>query len=484
MKKPHILLITIDSLRADHVAAYGHFRETTPYIDLFAEEATIFRNAFSAANWTGASLASILTGLYPTVHGFTNKRYYIDPDVLSVPTILKDNGYFTICFSNNMYLSHRTGLSRGFDQYLYQGRVETDGSSDSNSSQNNSFLNNLKQTIPLRYKSLAKDVLDGANTEKKLKRDDGAFATERSFFKWIDSYNVERPFFAHIHYQEPHSIYFPPQPYRKRFFKGNRWEESGYLEFDHMGYFAGQLEFTEEQIEHYKELYDGEIAYLDWRMGRLFKFMRDKKLMDDTVVIITSDHGENMGENGYLWHAFCLLDSLIKVPLLIRYPDWFEMDKWNENIVQTVDIVPTLLDGIGIDWKYAQNRQGVSMLNGGPRKAAMTETYSTEMMIDRWLNRRKDLRKEDFDQYMRDLRTFQTKTEKFVWASDGWHSFFDLTDDPKEAENIYNSENQHVANAEKSLKEWFGTFKPHVADDMQPGFDKDTWNKMRELGYA
>ena len=484
MKKPHILLITIDSLRADHVSTYGHYRETTPYIDLLAAESTIFRNAFSAANWTGASLASILTGLYPTVHGYTNKRFYIDPDVISVPTILKNNGYNTICFSNNMYLSHRTGLSRGFDEYLYQGQIEKNGNGDASESHKNQMIKDLKQSIPKRYKSLAKDVGDGFNKEKKLARDDGAYATELAFFKWLNNYDIEKPFFAHIHYQEPHSIYFPPRPYRKRFFKGSWLEESKYLDFDHMGFFAGHVEFTEEQVEHYKELYDGEIAYLDWRMGRLFNFIRNKNLLDDTVVIITSDHGENMGENGYFWHAFCLLDPLIRVPLLIRYPEWFEMDKWNENIVQTVDIVPTLLDGIGVEWQYAKNRQGESFLNGHIRNAAMTETYNPEMMIDRWLNRRKDLRKEEFEQYIRDLRTFQTKTEKLVWASDGWHSFFNLVNDPKETENIYNSENQQVANAEKSLKEWFGSFKPHVADDRQPGFDKDTWNKMRELGYA
>jgi arylsulfatase A-like enzyme len=484
MKKPHILLITIDSLRADHVSTYGHYRETTPFIDLFAKESTIFRNAYSAANWTGASLASILTGLYPTVHGYTNKRYYIDPDVKSVPSILKDNGYSTICFSNNMYLSSRTGLSRGFEQYLYQGQIETNGNNGPEEHQKNSIFNNLKQSLPLRYRSLAKDLYDGFDTQKKLTRDDGAFATERAFFKWLSNYNFEKPFFAHIHYQEPHSIYFPPQPYRKRFFRGSWLEESKYLEFDHMGYFAGQLDFTEEQVEHYKELYDGEIAYTDWRLGRLFKFIQSQKIMDDTVVIITSDHGENMGENGYFWHAFCLLDSLIKVPLLIRYPDWFTMDKWNENIVQTVDIVPTLLDGIGVDWQYAQDQQGVSMLNGTPRTAAMTETYTPEMMIDRWLNRRTDLQKKDFQQYIRDLRTFQTEDEKLVWSSDGWHSFFDMKKDPQEFENIYDSSNQQVVNAEKSLKNWFGSFKPHVADDTQPGFDKRTWEKMRELGYA
>ena len=483
MKKPHILLITIDSLRADHVSTYGHYRETTPNLDDFASDGTVFRNAFSAANWTGASLASILTGLYPTVHGYTNKRYYLDPALISVPTILKENGYSTVCFSNNMYLSEKTGLARGFDKYYYQGHLENSESESSNGKAENQTLKNLKMSVPMRYRSLAKDVLDSFDSQKPLTRDDGAFATEKAFIKWLNNYDIETPFFAHIHYQEPHSIYFPPRPYRKRFFSGNWVEESKYLEFDHMGYFAGHLNFTEEQVEHYKELYDGEICYLDWRMGCLFDFLQDKNIMDDTVIFITSDHGENMGENGYFWHAFCLSDPLIRVPLIARYPDWFEKGKFSDDLVQSIDIVPTILDGIGVEWQYNNDNQGQSFLNGSSRTAVMTETYNPEMMVDRWLVRRTDLAKSEFQQYLRDLRTYQTKEKKLVWASDGWHSFYDMKNDPAETKNIFESDNKAVI-AEKSLKQWFGTFKPHVADDTQPGFDKETWNKMRELGYA
>lgn len=484
MKKPHILLITIDSLRADHLSTYGHYRETSPFIDELAAESTIFRNAYSAANWTGASLTSILTGLYPTVHGYTNKRYYLDEDVVSLPDILGRNGYFTICFSNNMYLSPKTGLSRGFDRYLYRGRYEKEEIVESGNGKSGRLLKKIKKSFPKRAKSLIKDVLETGNEEKALRRDDGAFATERAFLKWLSNYQNEKPFFAHIHYQEPHSIYFPPRPYRKRFFTGNWIEESRYLEFDHMGYFAGHVEFSEEQVEHYKELYDGEIAYLDWRIGRLLRFIKEQKLMDDTVIIVTSDHGDNFGEKGYFWHAFCLLEPLIRVPLLVRYPEWFKANSWEEKIAQTVDIVPTLLEGIGLEWIYGEDKQGQSFLNGPVREAAMTETYNPEMMVDRWLVRRTDLRKEEFSQYLRDLRSYQTQTEKLVWASDGNCEYYNLENDPSESNNCYDRNNSRVQETENKMKHWFDTFKPHVAAGTHTGFDKTTWEKMRELGYA
>ena len=483
MKRPHILIISIDSLRADHLSTYGYKRETSPYLDLFASEGTVFENAFSAANWTGASLASILTGLYPTVHGYTNRRYYLDPSVPSLPVILKEHGYHTLCFSNNMYLSDKTGLSRGFSEFYYQGKRWTDSNDQSHEPRENPFIKKIKDAVPMRTKTLLKDLRDSLNEKKALKRDDGAYGTEKAIFAWLNQYDFGKPFFTYIHYQEPHSIYFPPRPYRKRFFSGNWLEESKYIEFDHMGFFAGRVEFTHEQVEHYQELYDGEIAYLDWRMGRLFDFLRHKKLLDDTLIIVTADHGEMMGENGYFWHAFCLYNPLIRVPFVARYPEWFDKDRRNNDLIQTVDIVPTILEGLGIDWDYKNESQGTSFLSGS-RQAILAETYNPEMMVDRWLNRRKDLRKEDFEPFLRDLRAYQTTQEKLVWASDGWHEFYDLEADPAESQNIYQSHDQRVSEAERKLNQWFGSFTPHVADDTQPGFDKETWNKMRELGYA
>jgi len=481
--KPNILIISLDSVRSDRLSSYGCPRETTPNLDTFAKEGVVFENAFTAANWTGASLASILTGLYPTVHGYTNRRYYLDPDIISVPTILRHNGYSTICFSNNMYMSDKTGLSQGFDTFLYKGQAESQ-KNDVAKDNDNGFYKKIRDALPMQTRFLIKDSLDQFNKPRMLTRDDGAYATELAFKKWIKTRNEDRPFFAYIHYQEPHSIYFPPYPYRRRFFSGSVLEEGRYLHFDHMGYFAGHKTFTETEVKHYLELYDGEIAYIDRRLGYIFEILRQNNVMDDTVIFVTSDHGENMGEKGFFWHAFCLYDKLIRVPLIVRFPKWFEADQRSPDLVQTVDIVPTILDGIGVEWLYKEDKQGLSFLNGRSRKAALTETYNPELMIDRWLKRRKDLAKQEFEHYCRDLRAFQTTEHKFIWASDGWHEFFDMQNDPQERDDLYSSQNKHVTECKSALEEWTGTFKPHVADTSYPGFDKETWNKMRELGYA
>ena len=484
-KRPNILLISIDSLRADHLSVYGYRKETSLHLSELAFDGMVYENAITAANWTGASIASILTGLYPTCHGYSNKRYYLDDGQESIASILQQNGFTTACFSNNMYISSRSGLDAGFDHFFYRGVREQKSDTSAEPSRKSRLLQKAKDRIGMPQKNLIKNLVDVFFYEKSLHRDDGAYATEVAMTRWLQEQDRHKPFFAYVHYQEPHSVYFPPYPYRRRFFSLGWLEEGRYLEFDHINYFAGKTHFTESQVNHYMELYDGEIAYLDWRLGRLFQFLKKEGMYDDTVIIVTADHGEMFGEGGFFWHAFCLYEPLIRVPLIIRYPEWFSRDTRSLEIVQTNDLTPTLLDGLGIDWRYKNDRQGQSFLNGSERRAALTETFNPELMIDRWLQRNKGLTKDDFRQYLRDLAAFRTADDKFVLSSDGAHEFYDLIADPGESENLYTDKNERAKKRRSELLEWTGTFKPHaVSADTQPGFDKATWEKMRALGYA
>ncbi|MBN1559454.1 sulfatase [candidate division KSB1 bacterium] len=483
VKKPNVLLISVDSLRADHLSLYGYEKETTPHLTELSFDGTVFEKAFSAANWTGASIASILTGLYPTVHGFTNRRYYLDDGQDSLASILRQHGYCTICFSNNMYLSEKSGLHAGFDDFRYRGVSAADAAS--NLASQKSLLRHLKDIPGHRAKAFLKNVADSLDQGKALTRDKGACETELAFRKWLNDYSQEKPFFTYIHYQEPHSIYFPPYPYRRRFFSGSWLEESAYLQFDHLHYYAGKMHFSETQVWHYMELYDGEITYLDWRLGRLMKILKEKEYFENTIIIITADHGEMFGEHGFFWHAFCLYEPLIRVPLLLHYPTWFERDHRSMDIVQTTDIVPTLLEGLGIEWHYINNGQGQSFLNGSKRQAALTETFNPELMVDRWLQRYEDIEKDDFAHYLRDIRSYRTASEKLISASDGAREFYDLAKDPAESLNLYGSHDPRIVKCDSELKKWIASFTPHsVSNATQPGFDKATWEKMKALGYA
>jgi arylsulfatase A-like enzyme len=425
-----------------------------------------------------------LTGQYPTCHGYTHKRYYLDNGDDSIASILQKNGYETVCFSNNMYLSDKSGLDAGFDNFYYRG-VPQGEENQSGSTQKSGLIDRLKTLPSLRTKNLLKNVVDSFDHAKALTRDDGAYETEVAFQRWSLARSADKPFFSYIHYQEPHSIYFAPYPYRRRFFSGSWFEEGAYLEFDHMRYFAGKRGFTETQVKHYLELYDAEITYLDWRIGRLFDFLKKQHLYENTIIMVTADHGEMFGENDFFWHAFCLYEPLIRVPLLVRYPGWFEKDKRSSSIVQTTDIVPTLLEGLDIEWAHQKEKQGQSFLNGSRREAALVETYNPEPMIDRWLERNDDLKKADFSHYCRDLFAYRKLDGKLIKTSDNRPEFYDMKKDRHESRNLYNQQDIRIENFDKELAEWTGSFTPHVvSNDTQPGFDKTTWEKMKALGYA
>jgi len=475
MKRPNILLISIDSLRADYLSMYGGDLTVSPYLHRFAADAAIFTRAYSAANWTGASIASLLTGLYPTTHGYTNKHYYLDDSDYSIASILQKNDYHTICFSNNMYLSNKSGLHAGFDEFLFRGRPEKQQTAPKKSQ------SPFSAQLSTQTKTQIKNILDVFDKRTALQRDDGAWQTQIAVQKWLQERNTDKPFFAYIHYQEPHSLYFPPLPYRRKFHHGNILTDYRYLEFDHMGYYGGQINFTQSQVDHYKQLYTGEIAYMDWRLGQLFEMLQHSKLYDDTIIIVTADHGELFGENNYFWHAFCLYEPLVRVPLLGRFPAWFTPGE-QQQIVQTVDVVPTLLAGLDIAWPFSGQRQGQPLTE--KRDAALVETYNPEDMIDRWLLRRQDLHKEDFRHYQRDLRAFVTAHEKLIHASDGRHEQYALTDDSQESKNIYDSIQPASTRLVEKLQEWVRALPEHQADAGKPGFDKATWESMKDLGYA
>jgi len=481
MKKPNLLLISIDSLRADHLSAYGYAKETTPYLAELAEEGVLFQNAFSATNWTGAAVASLLTGRYPTCHGYTNQRYYLDADVPTLADYMRAAGYRTACFSNNLYITAQTGLNRGFEAFYYRGLNSAKAAIAAGSSEpmRPSKWSRFKQRIPLAAKTMVRDTADWLNPQKSLSRDDGAAATEQAIFHWLLQ-QPERPFFAYVHHQEPHSPYFPPKVYRKRFFPEGWLQQWDYLRFDPAPYYGGKKAFTAREMENYLALYDGEIAYLDWRLGRLFDFLRRRNLIDDTMVIVTADHGECFGENGYIWHAFNLYESLIRVPLIVRFGAWRRRDESDDRLVQSVDILPTCLQAMGIE---PGPNDGVSFLHAPQREAVYIESDSATMMVKRWLEKGAGLTEEDFNQYLRDLYCYRTRDAKLIWTSDSQHEFYDLHQDPDEKQNLFGHDprgNEFV----RQLQKWRSRLQPHQANQAQPGFDKQTWEKLKALGYA
>jgi tetratricopeptide (TPR) repeat protein len=283
-EQPNIILITIDTLRADHLGCYGYKQNTSPNIDRLASRGLIFRNAFATAPITLPSHASILTGLYPAHHGLHDNAFFQTPSMWNLPEALKNAGYKTAAFVSGAPLISKYGLNHGFD--LYQ------------------------------------DQFDG--TERK------AAATADLALKWIAK--NEGPYFAWIHFFDPHAEYDPPQEFVSRF--------------------PGKP-------------YDGEIAYVDQQIGKLINSA------DQNVFwIITADHGESLGEHGESTHGVFLYNATLHVPLIFAGPNISKKD--HLNAVSLCDVAPSILSLVYL--KIPPKLDGKSVLDHSENRQLYAES--------------------------------------------------------------------------------------------------------------
>jgi arylsulfatase A-like enzyme/Flp pilus assembly protein TadD len=269
-RQPNVLLVTIDTLRADHVGAYGAATGATPNIDRLAREGTRFESAISSVPLTLPSHATILTGLLPTRHGVRNNGAgALAPGNTTLAEAFAARGYATGAFVGSFVLDRRYGLDQGFS--VYDDEIDRDST-----------------------------VAGALEAER-----DGAAVTDRAL-AWVG--NTNRPFFAWVHLYDPHAPYVPPEPFRSRFAD---------------------------------RPYDGEIAAADAQVGRLLAMLDAKGLRGDTIVVVTGDHGEALGEHGELTHGLLLFEPTLRVPLIVSAPSAKQGSVVREP-VSLADLAPTI----------------------------------------------------------------------------------------------------------------------------------------------
>jgi len=279
-RRPNVLLITIDTLRADHLGCYGYGRPTSPEIDRFATTAVRFDNAHSSSSWTLPSLASMQTSLYSTTHGCWKISSRLEPEFTTGAEMLRDAGFDTAMVACHIFLSAQYGLQQGFthvDDELVRPPADAAGaiSSPGVTQRGVRFLE--------RKAAAAEDV----------------------------------PWYLWLHYFDPHDTYLPHEGFSEPF-------------------------GTEKEID----LYDGEIAFTDHHVGRVLRRLEELGLDDDTIVVLTADHGEEFGEHGFQRHGYSLHESAVRIPLLVRVPG--AAARVVPDVVSNVDILPTLLEACSI----------------------------------------------------------------------------------------------------------------------------------------
>lgn len=348
--RPNIVWITVESTRADHTTLGGYERDTTPNLERIAERARgrSFSGCFSHGVWTLPSSASILTGTVPSYHDAGMGSEAIPDELPTVPELLSERGYHTACLSPNSHLSSATGLDRGFDEFVWVSK------------------STLREAVGLR--TLLKYLLNvrshGGGLTLDSREHNPDFMMHDLAKRRLRSFRGRQPFFLYLHHGGPHRPYLPPKPYRKRFADGVGLSpaEMGEVALDHHAnlfeHVANGCPFTDEQWRTLRALYDGEIAHVDALVGELFDAVRGLGL-DETVFVVTSDHGELFGERGLLAHQIVVHDAVAHVPLVVHgFDDLLEYDG---GMVQHADLVATLLGRMGVQ---ADHCHGIDLREG------------------------------------------------------------------------------------------------------------------------
>ena len=342
MKKPNIILIGIDSLLADHMSCYGYDRLTTPYIDKFAQGATLFKNYYCPNVPTTSGYGCMLTGMDVISTQMIALRHKgpLRPEVKTLADILGENGYDTTCigFSGNP-------ASRGFKNYL---SFEGWGAWEDRPATKAGNMNNA--AIP---------ELD----------------------RLLDN---EEPFFLFMRHMDPHSPYLPPAPYDGMFYHGDERDPENksmdpVMDFNPFcDYFATWMPPGITDKDYVIAQYDGAIAYLDASLAKLFKVLESRGVLDDTIVIINSDHGETLYDHDCYFDHHGIYDVTLHVPLIIHYPSKVPAGKVLDGYTTHPDLVPTILDLAEIECDIDFDGTSLTDMISGEVTSHSCEFYITE----------------------------------------------------------------------------------------------------------
>jgi arylsulfatase A-like enzyme len=332
--RPNVLLYVIDTLRADHLGAYGYARPTSPRIDELARSGVRFTCAVAQSSWTLPSIASILTGRTPAGHGAVGPETAIGDDVPTLPEMLRDAGYVTAGFVTNYLGSGVFGLDRGFGTYR--------------------FYREQGERRPSVY--LGSDVL------------------ARRVLRWL-AHGPREPFFLYVHATDPHFPYRPPPRYARPFLSAaaarrlpSLIEEVRPLHNGRDEWGARPVSLPTTEVDVLRDAYDGDVRMADAHFGRIVDALAARGLLDRTLVVLTSDHGEEFLEHGGVAHGQTLYAESLHVPLVVRLPGARDGAS-RHALAQHVDIVPTILDVAGI--APPPGLAGVSLLDApGPAAEA------------------------------------------------------------------------------------------------------------------
>jgi arylsulfatase A-like enzyme len=507
-QRPNILFLVLDTQRADRLSCYGYSAPTSPHLDAFAENAMLFQRAIAPAQWTIPSHASMFTGVYPSVHQ-TVQSYSVLPEEL--PTLaerLQAGGYFTAGFCNNPLVGViNNGLRRGFYSFLnYSGLMNAYPNQAGVSSKLldryrqgfkrfiAKWLNRIQDAfarsdalLALSFTPLMVPLWQTAlsfkgNTVKSL-------ADAAHLFIDRPDLKPEQPIFAFINLMGTHMPYHPPHRFMERFAPHvlrDREAQSYLRRFngDVYGWLAplsGALD--DRQKAALDGMYDAEVACQDEQVGAFLQKLEQAGVLENTLVIICSDHGEHLGEKQFIGHSLTLYNELVQVPLLIRQPGKAVQGQKIAQAVSTCYLFHTVLDAAGLatpeEAQLSLLRREKKSNNG---QQVFSEAVPPQNVLNLLLKRQPNLIRDRACDQPR--RAVWVGSHKLIETGDQFLELYDVQEDPQESLNLSDILPENVEILQECLQVFAGQAAPLDDSLRAPGFDDpEVQQRLRDLGY-
>jgi len=460
-QRPNVVLIVMDTVRADHTSVYGYDRDTTPFLRELAKEATLYTRAFAVSDFTLPTHASMFTGLYPRTHG----AYYAPPNYpnglplsqrfTTMAEVLQANGYRAAgIVANAGYLSTSMGFSQGFE--LFDSRLPERVAAPSRS-----------PYLRRRVHELLDRFVSTADFEPTTRRAQEINHEAETFLNQVDG-----PFFLFLNYMDAHNPYAPPSPFDRQYpcsYPTIERAERARAAMEPV--LTGKRDLLPEERTCIASGYDGAITYLDSQIRELIGSLRKRGLYENTLLMITSDHGEALGTRNQLGHGgVSVYQNEVNIPLLVKYPGVNPEARVNAEASQ-VDLLPTVLEAASI--AEPAGLQGISLrkIEKDTSRFIVSVSYPEPWLSA--LNR----------QYARVEMAVIRGDEKLIESSLGKRELFDLSRDINEEHNLYKENDPGVLALSRMLQDWMRTVPP-AASEKHGSIDSSTVERLKSLGYA
>ena len=424
-KRPNVLWIVWDTVRADRTSLYGHSTATTPKLDEWARGARVFDNVVSTASSTTPSHAGMFTGLLPTQHGANNEHRWLEDRFVTVAEILGEAGYATYLWAANPHISRQENFQQGFDREAHPWDPEY-----------------RERAIEIVRAKMAGDRPSEIGSKKR----NGKFPpwaikaagelAEPDLLQWLDGLAPGTPYFAFVNYMEAHRPFIPKRQARERVMPPEMVDPSYRIDRSWIPmwtYTFGLSEYSEAELELMARTYDATLTELDELFANLLDSLEERSHLENTVIILTADHGEHLGEQHMLDHQYSLYAPVINVPLAIHYPARFAPGR-DSRPVMNFDIFPTVLDLAALELPAGLVTRSRTLLDPAAERIRVAEYPAVFEKAQREVHAENPTW--DPTPFARRLRALHERNYKLIWGEDGRHELYDLASDPREERDL------------------------------------------------